>query len=426
MLGDGSGDPRGWRGLGLNIERIFTIGDHLVFDARIMLAIVFTSAALTTANMPFIVGLLVKQKFVWVDILNVCAMFVFIGFLFALLYGIETRAMWVTVATLPQLLVSQGVQVLMSRRVMPSLKVRLRDFRLDLVLPLLSFGSWTVAARVAQVLRIACGPLILKQFPSSATQGFRDLQVGTFKLGGVAETKLLPLSTVPLLRVLPALTAMYATGQIDRLQRTFYRLTRYLLWTYLLMAAPLIVYHRELFALYTGDRLPDASLVMALLIAKAAVIFPQPLLDQLTSAQGQKRAIALRIIVTESLVFGGMVYAVVFAAADAVTVAAVSLGITCAVYPPLFWSFAIQLTQSSWGQWCRDVLVRGSVPALVATPVWLGLAQLLPADSWLTLATDVVIGCTVYVLAILTLCLRPSERDDLRNLLMRLPGLGRG
>ena len=68
------------------------------------------------------------------------------------------------------------------------------------------------------------------------------------------ETKLFPSVLRPLVTTQPALTAMYATGRDERLRRYYSRLSRYLVWAFLLAGLPMIVYREELWSLYLREK----------------------------------------------------------------------------------------------------------------------------------------------------------------------------
>jgi len=148
----------------LFIDRIMTIDARFAVEARMMFAILVFLASIRIATMPFQIGLQVKQRFVVVHITGLISQFIWTAILLGLLLGVSTRAVWVAVAAVPSTVFEVAVLSMLSCRAMPSLRWRRGEFRRELVQPLLSFGGWTMIARVAAVAREACGPIILNEF----------------------------------------------------------------------------------------------------------------------------------------------------------------------------------------------------------------------------------------------------------------------
>ena len=154
------------------------------------------------------------------------------------------------------------------------------------------FGGWTMLARIASVTRVACGTLLLHEAPESRPKPLRDIEVGAFKNEQLVDTRLIPLALVPLSTTLPILTAMQASGQSERLRRTYFRFCRYVLWAFLFAAAPLIVFSKEAWQLYLQEEYEKYSavtIIMTVLLVRSMGMFAQPVLAQLVAANGAKR-----------------------------------------------------------------------------------------------------------------------------------------
>ncbi len=403
----------------INVQHL-NIADDLVRDARIMLAILVGNAALSTATMPFTVGLTVCQKFVWLHLIGLGAQILYTVTLLALMLGVSTRALWVPVAMIPQMLFGLTVTIIVSRRLVPSLRFELSEFQRDLVRPLVSFGGWTMVARVMAVGREVSGTLALNMLPAARPEVARNTNASAFRQGALPESRIFPTILLPLTTTLPALTAMHAMGQIDRMRRTYYRLTRYVLWAYLFVALPLMVYHYEFWQLYTGNKYPAAGVVMTLLLCKAIAVFPQPVMAQVVAARARVRPMALRAIVIELTSIIAVVYAVAVHEVAAVGVAAVSLGVCLALHPLLMWTHALHLVDATFARWSRATLLPGVIPGLVALPVWLLLRHVANPESWIALGAQAAAGCVVFVAVLVIFCLEDSERADMAKILDRV------
>ena len=87
--------------------------------------------------------------------------------------------------------------------------------------------------------------------------------------------------------------------------------------------------------------------------------------------------------------------------------------------PALFWPLGLRLTGSSFAGWTRNAIRPGMLPALVALPAW-GLVQhFWPATDWVSLGLSFGAGAVVYAAALVSLAMRPDEREDLWSALRR-------
>jgi len=81
-----------------HIGHILTIPAGRLWDARIMLGLLVCCTALRLPLTPFVFGLYVEQRFVLQNVIGLAAEVVRIAILFALLFGVSTRVLWVVVA----------------------------------------------------------------------------------------------------------------------------------------------------------------------------------------------------------------------------------------------------------------------------------------------------------------------------------------
>jgi O-antigen/teichoic acid export membrane protein len=401
------------------IERVISVTPELVADARRMLGILAVLAALRMAVMPFTVGPLVRQKFVWIHLIGLGAELLRLALLLALLFGFGARALWVVVATVPATLAELAATMWMSHRLVPALRFSRRAVSAQLVRPLFAFGAWTLLGRVAAAAREAAGPLLLNRFSSAVA-------VATHSLGAMVETRLFPNIVHPLITTLPVLTAMHATGQTVRLKLSYFRLTRYLAWIFVGIAVPLVVYRRELWSLYLASSYPAyaaAATVMMLLLLKVALVFPQPALAQLAAAQDRTRPVALRVLILEGATVALAVYLVAARGWGALGPATASVLVATVGAPALLWTLGLELTGGRPAEWWRATLRPGLLPGLVAAPAWLALRWWLEPGSWWGVGGAMLAGLVVYVGVLFAFCLQADDRGDVGRLLRAVGGL---
>ena len=181
----------------------------------------------------------------------------------------------------------------------PALRFRPSEIRRELIRPILSFGGLGPdrARRIG-----AAGD---DRGRSCSTACPRPVQVASYRMGSYVETRFYPAILGPILTVQPALTAMHAMGSNERMRRTYFRMSRYLLWVFLFFTVPGMVYHRELWDLYLGadivrGQVPGSGHGAGLAHGPSrSSSSPTPCWSQVALAKAKAGAMALRVLAIE-------------------------------------------------------------------------------------------------------------------------------
>ena len=404
------------------IGALLKLEPRYVNDARAMFAVLLATAAWRISLLPFMTGLTIKQKFLFRNALGLTTQLLHLGMIVIAFHFWDTRVIWVVLATIPGTILELTWSFVYSRRLVPELRFRRSEFRRELIRPVTSLGGWNLLARAAGVIRQMSGPLLLAQLPGERGA----LQVRAHRFGSYVETRFLPAVLGPLITLQPGMIGMHASGQEQRLRRTYFRTTRYLLWVVALFGIPAVIFRNELYRAWLGPgsitEMPEAPIVMMLLFAKLPFNFPQPVLAQIALAQGKSRLTAIRSAIIEGLTLIATLYLVFGEGMGAVGVAAATLVGTAVLQPALMWPLGLRLTNATFGAWTRSVLVPGAIPSLVAGPVWLAAGHWLAPTSLVELAISGAIGAAVYALVLVRFCLSPEDRADLATAVARLRG----
>ena len=408
-------------GLGLlfawNIDSVLTLAPEHVGDARVMFALLVLGAALRMAAAPFELGFYVKQRFVLRNVIGTGAELLRVALLLVLLHALGSRVLWVVVSFFAANLLELVLAVALSRRMVPELRFRARDFRREIVKPITSFGGWSLVAHAATLIREAADPLILNKLGTA-------VDVSSFSLGSNVDRHLRQTIFGLSRNAHPAIVALDATGQKERQRRAYFRLGRYNLWLLLFVSLPLIIFRRELFELYLRERYStyaSAALVMALLFAKSLVLFPGTLISMLAEAQAKVRPLAVRGLLLQVANLALTIYLVGGLGMGAPGSALATLAVNVVGTPLLFWGFGLELTGARLGPWLRATAGRAIVPALLAIPVWISVRRFTSPETWMELGAAASAGCAVFAVAAF-FCLSRDERRELGRLSARLRG----
>lgn len=390
------------------IGRIFDdIPPGLLPKAHLMFGLLVLGMALRFAVAPFGLGFDLKQRFVLRNGIGLaCEVFKLLLLIALISYSVDV--IWVAVSNFAAGLVEMAVTTSVSMRLVRALRLRLGEFRREIVGELVHFGGWSLLIQISLIVRDQADVFVLGALST-------PIELNNFYIGSLPDRQVRQTYVEATASALPAITAMNSTGQNERLRGSFFRLTRYSLWVLMGLALPLIVYRDEVVGLYIGEKeavYSSVAVVMALLLARVVVIFPNTLLGMVAAAKAQVRPVALQAAAMSAANLLLTLYLVGARGMGAIGSALATLVVTLIGAPLLNWTLAMRLTGSRMGDWLRATFLPGLVPAALAGPVWYLLRSYAPPSGWLALAGQVAVGIAVYALG-LAFALRPQDRSDL-------------
>ena len=397
------------------IDFVLVIEPAQLGTARLMGALLIGNLVIQLLSAPFALGFYVRQKFVVRHLIGTGGQLLRIAILFGLLLGVSTRVLWVVVAMVLAGLTEMVVVVTMSRRLLPALRFRASEWCREVLRPVVTYGSWTVLGQVSTIIREVVDPILLNRFAGAT-------HVAAFHLGAQPDRHLRRTVFSAVSTAQPAATAMVATGQADRLQSTWFRLSRYSLWVMLGTTVPLIVFRDEFFRVYLQEKyeaLPQASLVLALLLGRYVAIFPNAGTGLVAHARAKQRAAQLPAFSLEIANLTLTLLLVAVLNMGAVGSALATFAVSIVGHPLLLWTLGLRLIHARFGDWFRASILRGIAPGLAAFPVWWALHVSRPPDTWIGLILCGGAGWIVYLVA-LWFVLPAEDRKLVRAALDRL------
>ncbi len=399
------------------VRVLLSIPAYLESDARIMLGLLMSLAALRVVVAPFSLGFHLRQKFLARNLIGLgCEVFK-IALVLWLLFD-EKRVLWVVVATVAANFVELILTVLMSMRLAPALRAHLKEYHRPSLRPLFTFGGWALLNHVGFLIRDAADPLILTHLGT-------PVDVASFHLGSMPDNHSRRIYLEAFSTLQPALTSMEATDRQAMLKRSYFRLCRYAMWMMCFLAGAIFVLRVQALALYVPSKskeLAAASTVAAILLARALVIFPNSVIGMVAVAKAEIRPIAIRascmslcnLILTFYLVGGrGM---------GAVGSALSTLIVTAIGAPLLMWPLGLKLTGARFPDWFKNSLLPGARPLMIGIPLWYAGLYLLPSDTWPQLGIIMGIGSAGYFLGI-WFAAREEDHREIAKLVTKLRSL---
>jgi O-antigen/teichoic acid export membrane protein len=392
------------------IDRVLVVTPSLANDLRIMAALITIGLAVMMLSSPFEVALRAKQRFVTINAVEVGTEMLRLVLLAVLVFGISTRVLWVVVATEGARLLGALMRLRLSLRLIPELRFRLSAVDFTHGKRLLSFGGWGFIGGTMNRIKTSVDPLILNQLAT-------PLDVTAFHIGSLFSRHIARVRIMATDALSPSLVAMHATGQTERLQNAFMKFGRIMIWSYMLLAVPLMVYAPDFTRLYVGERYLMAAPVMIILLANEIPYLGVSMVSKLAAAKAQVRPTALRSVVAQVCNVGITIYLVgalqMGAMGSAVGTLIGNAGIRCALIIPL----ALKLAELDTRTWVTRTILPGLPPIVAGLTVWLTLKVVAPPTTWFTLLAYGAAGAVAYLLALVSLSLQPDDQKDVKRLI---------
>jgi O-antigen/teichoic acid export membrane protein len=398
-----------------NIANILNISPEFVGKARTMMLLIVVRMAIGMSIVPFNSGIYANQKFIIQNFIDIGSSLLRMALMLLFVLGFGPNVVWVTVANVASQLVGQITTTVISVRLLPALKFRPSQFDWTTSKRVLSFSGWNFVGESANLIRRATDIPILNLF---ALPDGRALAVNDFYLGSLFDTQLRSLTIVAGQPLMPALTAMHAHDQQERLASAFLRGGRIALWVAMFLAVPAIVFSHDLFALYLGEKYAthaNAATVMAILLLTLPFSYPTAMLYRIAYARGEIRPLAIRALASQA---GNLLLTLIFVGwfKMGAVGSAVATFMSFAIADPfLNWPLAMRTLQLSWRRFISHTLIPGLFPATLAAIV--GLVCTLLGDSSLVRAmVGIPICLGAYAIGVL-LSLKGADRSDILRIL---------
>lgn len=388
-----------------NVDHILDISPEVVWDARVIMAMLMFSTAIRLPFAPFGIGLHIVQRFVAINAIAIGTELFRLALLFTLLFCVSTRVLWVVTAAVSADLLYLMIIQIASMRAVPALRFRRASIHWPIARELTNFGSWNTLASLADTIRTSADPIILNKLAT-------PVDVNCCYLGSLVTQKISLLSNAARGPMLPALTALHAVNDEARLQSMFLRGGRLALWIVLLPAMPLIIFHREVTILYAGEVYLQAGTVMVLSLLFLPLSYGVTMTTAIVNARGRIKTWALIAAAMNSVNLLLTLYLVAVQKMGAIGSASATL-ISAAIFYPLFvYPFSLRLVSVTFGRMSSQTLVPGILPAIASTVAGLVTHVFLEPDTWLELGLAAIPAVSAYGAA-LFFCLREDDRADL-------------
>jgi O-antigen/teichoic acid export membrane protein len=397
------------------VDTVFPIPADLLTDTRWMLSLLFGQMVIRMVAAPFAVGLFVHQRFVVLNVIETASTLIRVVLLAILFLGIGPRALWMIVAQVVAYAFQDVAKVVISMRMMPSLRFDRRRFRWGTARSLIGFNSWAMVNHLAWFFHDSAPTMILYRFAS-------PLDVSTLYVPNLADLQIrnfFQSATVPML---PILTAMSATDQMERLRTSLLRGSRWSLWLIMYFVVCLVVFRTEVMQLYFGDKYPlyaASSLILGLLLTAHAVYLPRLMFMKVAFAMARVGAAISLNLASQVCNLVIMLYLVIGLGYGAVATALSTLSVEIVWFIVVWAPLSAWLVKVPMWRFIRDGCIRGWVPAVACALFCEYLRRAFQPAQFIPVALCMLAGLVVYLAVLWTICVTEADRADMRRLWTR-------
>jgi len=187
------------------------------------------------------------------------------------------------------------------------------------------------------------------------------------------------------------------------------------MWVMSIMVIPLIIYSRDFFFLYLGEKFSlyeSSSLIMILLLAYLPLSYSTIGLDGIVVATGRIQIFMVLTLISQLmnlfLTFLFVAYFKMGGVGSALATLISGVIITLFGYFPL----CFKIIDVKLIDYIRKIFLPGILPSIPATFVWIVGRQVLKPTNWLSLIICVILGISAYLFILFALCLQPEDRVD--------------
>ena len=398
----------------LNVGHLLRIEPEQVPYAQQMLGLMVFGHGIVLLAMPFSVGLHVRQKFIWLNLIKLGEQVLRLLLLMFFLFEVSTSVHWVVVSTQIAVLTAMGVTVLVSMRLIPELRFVRSAFRRATMRQLSSFGGWMMLGSLLYRIRNSADVIILNKLSTA-------VDVNAFHVGRLPDRQMDVLLTLVSINMQPPLIAMHAADREESLRRAYLRGNRYHLWITLAVGVPLFVFAKELVILYAGETYLLAAIVLQLRCASYPFIYANHMLNLVCLAKARVRTFFLIVsagavvhLVTAYILAGeyGM---------GAAGVAFASFSVAVAIQLLFLWPMGLRILSLPFKRFVKETLVPGYVPTAGALAAGYGLRNALVPESFLAVGLSVA-GCLVVYVLLMAVFSAPEDRKDVLILFRHIRG----
>ncbi|MBQ8857625.1 MAG: MATE family efflux transporter [Lachnospiraceae bacterium] len=390
------------------INRIFQISPGIVTDIQILWAFVFLNFFISIITSVFSTSTYSTNRLELSSMATIVTELARLGVLYIAYRYFTPYLFYIGLASVISTTLMAAANAGFTRKLLPGIKITVKNFRLDKVKELVALGAWNSVTRLGQMLLDGLDTIIANIFISEAA-------MTTLSLAKVVPTTLSSLMGTMVGVFAPSITIAYAKGDKKELMDTLKSSNRIMIFMMSIPIAFVTAYGDKFFKLwlYYKDDPAEIRQIYYLSVLSMGVLFVSASIQVLYQVFIITKKIKLNsiVIVASGVITTTLVF-VLLQTTDlglyAIAGVSVVIGlIRNMVFTPIY---AAKCLEVKWTTFYSDIFM-GLASIGIITAVAMISKLFLPMDSWITFfASGIFMGCVALVLNFF-IVLRKTERQ---------------
>jgi len=395
-----------------NLDKVLVIPESLVFDVKLTFTLVFLAYIVSLVTLVFTTSTFVTNRTDIQGVRNIIQYIVRFAIIVAFLNLVSVKIYWVAFASLVATVIAAVMNVNLTGRLTPELKIGISEARKEYALELGKAGCWMALTSISTIL--------LRGLDLTVA----NVLIGDYEMGLLSIARTMPNNVTSIIATMapiftPVFLANYSTGNkigvVKEVKKS--------IWTMALMLfvpiSGFIVFSYDFYALWQ-DSLTHDELIYVTALSIITVI--QAYFDSATSTMAQISVVVNRLKIP---VFISLCCGVVSLIAEILMVVFLDMGLYGIVLSTtIVMILRYVVFNSLYAAWClgekRAVFLLETMKIWLSIPILLGSMYLIrtvrPISSWIDFLVDVAISGAIGYLFMMIICGRKHVEKILERL----------
>ena len=391
----------------LKLENIIKVTSENVSSVKILFSCVFVNFFVTQINGVFNIATYVVNKQYYVNIinlvktiLNALCLILFFSVFIPKMYYVSFIAMLLSVLTIP-------VYFIISKKVLPELKINIKHFSFKLIVNVLLSGIWNVV--------IQCGNLLM----TGVDLILANVLIGPTAMGILSVSKVMPTCLTQLggnvnTSFSPNLAIAYTSGDKNKIVGS---LRFAMKCSSILMCLPvmvLCVFGKSFYTLWQPTLDAGQLAILGVCACIQFIPFAGPqVLNNAFSATNKLKLNAITVLVAGVVNIVVVVLGIKFTNIDGLILIAVVSSIISIIRNLIVTvPYSAKILNLKWNIFYKDVLI-SCICCIVCGFFCLLFSYIITPNSWLRLVVSIICACILSLISLYYILLTKQERKKL-------------
>lgn len=382
------------------LDIIINVPEHLISSVKITFGLTFATYVVSVVTAIFTTAAFVKNRVDINSVRDIISNLIKVALVVALFAFLPAQLFYLSLATLGSGLFLLIANISVKKKILPEIKVRIKDFEFKLVRMILAAGIWMSFALLCNALITGIDLLIC------------NLTLGATMMGVLSISKTVPISVGNLINTIanvftPHYTILYAKGDIDGLVKEVKFTSKVLSLIMTVPIAAFMVFGRQFYTLWQPTKTQEEIFMIQILSILTCLMYlftcqTQCLMMVYTVCNKLKGPVLVNfgigvvstIAVLLVLNFGSLGDSGVYAIAG---ISSVLTSLRSIIYMPVYTAHILNRKWSTF----YDTIIRACLSFVTAAALFFVVGMLIEINTWLTfIAVCIGFGILGYLLCI--------------------------